>query len=114
MGVTAMTTLGARRWWALGAIVISLLTIGFDTTILNVPRPTLATAVNAGTDQLQWIVDSYVLVLAGLLLPMGVLGDRYGRKRLLLTGLALFGGASLFAVFSSGAGQLIAARAVMG
>jgi EmrB/QacA subfamily drug resistance transporter len=109
-----MSGLGAKRWWALVAIVLSILTIGFDTTILNVALPTLATAIDAGTDQLQWIVNAYVLVFAGLLLPMGVLGDRYGRKRLLLLGLALFGGASLLAVFAQNAGQLIAARAVMG
>src|SRR5215470_1558125 len=107
-------TSSPRRWWALIAIVLSVLTVGFDTTILNVALPTLATSLNAGSDDLQWIVNAYVLVFAGLLLPMGALGDRYGRKRLLLIGLALFGGASLFAVFSHNAGQLIAARSVMG
>jgi EmrB/QacA subfamily drug resistance transporter len=109
-----MSGLGAKRWWALVAIVLSILTVGFDSTILNVALPTLATSINASTDQLQWIVDAYVLVFAGLLLPMGVFGDRYGRKRLLLIGLALFGGASILAVFAGNAGQLIAARAVMG
>jgi EmrB/QacA subfamily drug resistance transporter len=109
-----MCALGAKRWWALVAIVLSILTIGFDTTILNVALPTLATSVGAGTDQLQWVLDAYVLVFAGLLLPMAVLGDRLGRKRLLLAGLALFGGASVLAVFADNAGQLIAARAVMG
>ncbi len=109
-----MSALGAKRWWALIAIVLSILTVGFDSTILNVALPTLATSINASTDQLQWIVDAYVLVFAGLLLPMGVLGDRYGRKRLLLIGLALFGGASILAVFAGNAEQLIAARAVMG
>jgi EmrB/QacA subfamily drug resistance transporter len=91
-----------------------VLTVGFDTTILNVALPTLATALNAGNDDLQWIVNAYVLVFAGLLLPMGALGDRYGRKRLLMTGLALFAGASLIAVFAGSAGQVIAARALMG
>src|SRR6185503_3497454 len=62
----------------------------------------------------QWIVDAYVLVFAGLILPMGALGDRYGRKRLLLLGLALFAASSLFAVFASGAAGVIAARAIMG
>ncbi|MEV8510982.1 MFS transporter [Dactylosporangium sp. NPDC051484] len=107
-------TFSPRRWWALIAIVLSVLTVGFDTTILNVALPTLATALNAGNDDLQWIVNAYVLVFAGLLLPMGALGDRYGRKRLLMTGLLLFAGASLIAVFASGAGQVIAARALMG
>ncbi|MER7001555.1 MFS transporter [Dactylosporangium sp. NPDC000555] len=107
-------TSSRRRWWALVAIVLSALTVGFDTTILNVALPTLATALNAGNDDLQWIVNAYVLVFAGLLLPMGALGDRYGRKRLLMAGLVLFAGSSLIAVFASGSGQVIAARALMG
>jgi len=110
----ATITSNPRRWWALVAIVLSILTVGFDTTILNVALPTLATALDAGNDQLQWIVDAYVLVFAGLLLPMGALGDRYGRKRLLMIGLLLFAGASLIAVFADNAGQVIGARALMG
>jgi EmrB/QacA subfamily drug resistance transporter len=109
-----MSGLGTRRWWALGALVLSLLTIGLDATILNVALPTLATELDAGTDGLQWMVDAYVLVFAGLLLPMGLLGDRYGRKRLLLAGLALFGAASIVATYAASTGQLIAARALMG
>jgi len=103
-----------RRWWALAALMLSMLTIGFDATILNVALPTLATALHAGTDGLQWIVDAYVLVFAGLLLPMGAIGDRYGRKRVILIGLALFGGASVVATYAAGTGTLIAARALMG
>jgi EmrB/QacA subfamily drug resistance transporter len=105
---------GVRRWWALAAIVLSLLTIGFDATILNVALPTLATEVPAGTDQLQWIVDAYLLVFAGLLLPMGALGDRFGRKRMLMLGLIIFAIASLGATWATSAGQLVAARAAMG
>ncbi|MER7279898.1 MFS transporter [Dactylosporangium sp. NPDC000244] len=107
-------TSSPRRWWALIAIVLSVLTVGFDTTILNVALPTLATALDAGSDDLQWIVNAYVLVFAGLLLPMGAMGDRYGRKRLLMIGLALFAGSSLVAVFAADALQVIAARALMG
>ncbi len=103
-----------RRWWALGALVLSILTIGLDATILNVALPTLATSVHATNSQLQWIVDAYVLVFAGLLLPAGALGDRYGRKRLMLVSLLLFGGSSALAAFTTDPGQLIAARAVMG
>jgi EmrB/QacA subfamily drug resistance transporter len=109
-----MITAGSRRWWALGAIILSVLTIGFDATILNVALPTLATALDASTGSLQWMVDAYVLVFAGLLLPMGALGDRYGRKRLLLIGLTLFGAASVLATYAGSTGPLIAARAVMG
>ncbi|WP_433052936.1 MFS transporter [Dactylosporangium sp. CS-033363] len=107
-------TSSPRRWWALVAIVLSVLTVGFDTTILNVALPTLATDLNAGSDDLQWIVNAYVLVFAGLLLPMGALGDRYGRKRLLMLGLGLFAASSLVAVFAQDAAQVIAARALMG
>jgi EmrB/QacA subfamily drug resistance transporter len=103
-----------RRWWALGALVLSILTIGLDATILNVALPTLATSVHATNSQLQWIVDAYVLVFAGLLLPAGALGDRYGRKRLMLVSLLLFGGSSAVAAFTTDPGQLIAMRAVMG
>ena len=67
-----------RRWWALAALVPGVLTIGFDLTILNVALPTIARELSVGTDALQWIVNSYVLVFAGLLLPAGVLGDRSG------------------------------------
>ncbi len=106
--------MNSRRGWALAALVLSVLTIGFDTTILNVALPTLGGAIHATNSQLQWIVDAYVLVFAGLLLPAGALGDRYGRKLLLMTGLALFGGASVLGAFVDSPGQLIAIRAAMG
>ncbi|WP_213451734.1 DHA2 family efflux MFS transporter permease subunit [Rhizomonospora bruguierae] len=106
--------LGARRWWALAALMLGMLTIGFDVTILNVALPTLATALHTGTDGLQWLVNAYTLVFAGLLLPLGALGDRYGRKRLMLLGLLLFGGASVVATYAGSVDALIAARAVMG
>jgi EmrB/QacA subfamily drug resistance transporter len=107
-------TSSPKRWWALVAIVLCTLTLGFDATILNVGLPTLATELSAGTSQLQWIVDAYVLVFAGLILPMGALGDRYGRKRMMLLGLALFAASSLFAMSAAGAPEVIAARAAMG
>lgn len=103
-----------RRWWALAAIIVAVLTIGFDATILNVALATLAADVHATNSQLQWMVDAYVLVFAGLMLPAGALADRYGRKRLMLIGLALFGLASVAAALTHNAGQLIAIRALMG
>jgi EmrB/QacA subfamily drug resistance transporter len=109
-----MVGLGARRWWALAALVLGVLTVGLDATVLNVALPTLAAALHADTAGLQWMVDAYILVFAGLLLPAGVLGDRYGRKRLLIVGLALFGAASAAATHAGSTGQLIAARSVMG
>ncbi|MFC7481765.1 MFS transporter [Luedemannella flava] len=105
---------GRGRWLALGAIVLCMLTLGFDGTILNVALPTLATELGAGVSELQWIVDAYILVFAGLLLPAGALADRVGRKRVLLAGLGLFGAASLVATYATSAGTLVGARALMG
>ena len=109
-----MSVPGVRRWWALAAIVLSALTIGFDATILNVALPTLATRIGADNSDLQWIVDSYILIFAGLLLPAGVLADRYGRKKAMLAGLALFAGASVVAMTAGGPTALIVARGLMG
>lgn len=107
-------TSGKSRWFALGAVVLCMLTFGFDGTILNVALPTLATELGADVGGLQWIVDAYILVLAGLLLPAGALADRIGRKRVLLAGLAIFGASSLLATYATSTGTLIGARAVMG
>jgi MFS transporter, DHA2 family, multidrug resistance protein len=109
-----MRTSEGRRWWALGALSLSVLVVGLDLTVLNLALPTVATDLHASTAQLQWIVDAYSLVLAALLLPAGLLGDRFGRKRLLLGALLLFGAASLACAYASSAGALIAARAVLG
>src|SRR5215470_19956623 len=85
----------ARRGKMLGVLSLSLLIIGLDNTILNVALPSLQDEFGASTSTLQWIVDSYLLVFAGLLLTAGTLGDRFGRKLALQLGLALFGGASM-------------------
>jgi len=103
-----------RRWATLGVLCISLLAIGLDHTILNVAMPSLARSLDATSGQLQWMVDSYVLVFAGLLLTAGNIGDRFGRRRALFLGLAVFGLASLWAAFTGSADQLIVARAAMG
>ena len=103
-----------RRWWTLGVLSLSLVIIGLDNTILNVAIPTLQRELGASASELQWMVDSYVLVFAGLLLTMGAIGDRFGRARLLFTGLILFGLASAYAAFTQSAVELIAARALMG
>ncbi|MFG1851245.1 MFS transporter [Actinomadura geliboluensis] len=104
----------ARRWIGLSALALSMLALGFDLTILNVALTTLSEELDASTSELQWIVDSYLLVFAAVLLPAGLLGDRLGRKRLLLAGLAVFGAASLAGAFAGGTGGVIAARAFMG
>lgn len=108
------TALDPRRWWALGAMALSLIVIGLDLTVLNVALPTLATDLGASTSQLQWFANAYTLVLAALLLPAGLLGDRFGQKRLLIGALLMFGAASAACAVSSSPGQLIAARAALG
>src|SRR5262245_62604039 len=103
-----------RRWQILAVLCISLFVIVMDNTIVNVALPTLARELDAGTSSLQWIVDAYTLVFAGLLLAAGGLGDRFGRKGALIVGLLVFGTFSAAGAFASGAGQLIGARAFMG
>jgi EmrB/QacA subfamily drug resistance transporter len=107
-------TIYRRRWATLGVLSLSLVIIGLDNTILNVALPTLVRELGATASQLQWMVDAYVLVFAGLLLTMGSLGDRFGRKLALNVGLVLFGLSSIAAAFADSANALIAARAVMG
>src|SRR5690242_16903925 len=102
-----------RRWWTLGVLCLSLLMIVVANASLNVALPTLSTDLHASSSSLQWIVDAYGLVFAGLLLTAGSLGDRFGRRLALNGGLVVFGLASLVAAFSGSAGALIAARAVM-
>lgn len=103
-----------RRWWTLGVLCISLVTIVMANASLNVALPTLAESLNTGASGLQWIVDAYSLVFAGLLLTAGSLGDRYGRRLALNGGLIVFGAASLFAALSTSSSAVIGARAVMG
>jgi MFS family permease len=104
----------ARRWKTLAVLALSLVIIGLDNTILNVALPSLQREFDASSSTLQWMVDAYLLVYAGLILTMGTLGDRFGRKLALQTGLALFGGGSLAVLAVGTSGQLIAVRAVMG
>jgi EmrB/QacA subfamily drug resistance transporter len=99
---------------ALVVLAFSLLVVTVDNTILNVALPTIREKLDASSSQLQWIVDSYLLVFAGLLLAAGSLGDRFGRKRTLFVGLGIFGAGSLLAAISSGSTELIASRALMG
>lgn len=104
----------ARRWKTLGVLSLSLVIIGLDTTILNVALPTLQDEFDASASKLQWMVDSYLLVFAGLLLVFGTLGDRFGRKLALQAGVSIFGLASLGALVADSADQVIAVRAAMG
>src|SRR5262245_1997935 len=109
-----MNALGARRWWALGALTLAVLAVGLDGTVLSVALPTLATDLHASTADLQWFVSGYTLVLAAALLPGGLLGDRYGRKRVLLGALAQFGAGSLACAYAPSSGTFIAARVLLG
>src|SRR5215217_3872192 len=104
----------ALRWKTLAVLSLSLVIIGLDNTILNVALPTLQDEFNASASKLQWMVDSYLLVFAGLLLVFGVLGDRFGRKRALQVGISIFGLASLGALVADSVDQVIAVRAAMG
>ena len=103
-----------RRWLVLGVMCLSLLLIVMDNTIVNVALPTLQRDLDASTTQLQWVVDAYILVFAGLLLTMGSLGDRFGRRGALAIGLSVMGTASILSSFANSADQLIATRALMG
>jgi len=104
----------ARRWWMLGVTCLSVLAVALDLTVLNNALPEISAALHAGTGDLQWIVDAYSLAFAGVMLAAGLAGDRYGRKRLLLAGLVVFLGASVWCALSASSGELIAARAALG
>ena len=102
------------RWLILAVLCLAQLTVVLDNTVLNVAIPALSTELGATTTDIQWIINAYALVQSGLLLTAGGAADRYGRRRMLLTGLVLFGVGSLAAALAQTAGQLVAARAGMG
>src|SRR5580658_1195402 len=93
---------------------LSLLVVVIDNTALNTALPTLARVLHAGTSSLQWITDAYTLCFAALLIPAGALGDRYGRRRSLIAGLAVFALGSTGASLTPSTGMLIGARVIMG
>src|SRR3954447_3424677 len=109
-----MQTAYDRRWWTLAVLSLSLLVISMDNTILNVALPTISSELGASSSQLQWIVDSYTLVFAGLLLVAGSLGDRFGRRLSLQIGLGVFLVGSVSAALAGSPNMLIASRALMG
>ncbi|WP_224387573.1 MFS transporter [Pseudonocardia sp. ICBG1293] len=105
---------GPRAWLALAVLAIPTLLVSIDNTVLGVALPELSAALRPDAATLLWVVDIYPLVLAGLLVTMGTLGDRIGRRRLLMVGVAGFGAVSLLAAFATSAAQLVAARALLG
>lgn len=109
-----MSQRSRNPWLGLVFVCVSLLVISLDNTILNVALPAISRELGASASELQWIVDSYILVFAAMLLTMGSIGDRLGRKRALQLGVAWFGVFSLMAALSTSVGMLIAARALLG
>ncbi len=105
---------GARRWWVLAVMSVGTLLVFLDDTVVNTALPQISVDLDASTSGLQWVIDAYVLVLAGLLLVCGSLGDRYGRKRVMTVGLVVFGLAAAGAALSTSIEQLIAMRALQG
>jgi len=103
-----------RRWAILGVLVVSLLIVVLDNTVLNIALPTIQRDLGASAGELVWAIDSYILAFAALLFTWGALGDRFGRKRILVIGLIIFGIASAASAFAETPAQLIAFRAVMG
>ncbi|MCX4747246.1 MFS transporter [Kitasatospora sp. NBC_01287] len=109
-----METRNPRRWWILIVLCLSSLVLVVDSMALTVAVPAMTRDIGASAQDTQWILDSYVLVFAGLLLTAGSLGDRFGRRKVMIIGLLLFGAASLAASFCANPGEVIAARVVMG
>ena len=103
-----------RRWWILMVLSLCLLLVAIDGTIVNVALSSIAIELSASTSELQWISEAYTLLLAGFLLSSGTLNDRFGSRRILIVGIAIFGSASLGAAFAPSPLILIGARAVMG
>lgn len=103
----------SRQWMTLMAILLVYIPVAIDATVLHVAAPTLSVALGSSGNELLWIIDIYSLVMAGMVLPMGALGDKIGFKRLLLLGSAIFGIASLCAALSPTSMTLIASRALL-
>src|SRR6266581_4426578 len=114
MRVMGARSAGARKWWALAGLSLAVLAVGLDATVLSVALPTLAVSLHASATDLQWFVSSYTLALAVGLLPGGLLGDRFGRKKMMIGALAVFGLGSLACAYSPNAGAFIAARTLLG
>lgn len=112
--VAIMNMTGTRRWWALGAMMLAVLAVGLDGTIISVALPTLATALHASESDLQWFTSGYLLVLAAAMLPAGLLGDRFGRKKVVAVALVLFGAGSAACAFAPTPAAFIAARMALG
>ena len=114
MSVVQVGGVGARKWWALAGLSLGVLAVGLDATVLAVALPTLAVSLHANATDLQWFVSAYTLALAVALLPGGLLGDRFGRRKVMIVALSVFGLGSLACAYSPNADVFIAARTVLG
>jgi MFS transporter, DHA2 family, multidrug resistance protein len=112
--IEARAAVGARKWWALSGLSLAVLAVGLDATVLSVALPTLAVSLHASATDLQWFVSSYTLALAVALLPGGLLGDRFGRKKMMTGALTVFGIGSLACAYSPNPAVFIAARTLLG
>lgn len=102
------------KWWALAAVSLSVLAVGIDGTVLSIALPTLAGVLHASESQLEWFSSGYLLMLAAAVLPVGLLGDRYGRKKVLLVSLVVFGAGSALCAYSTTPEEFLTARLLMG
>jgi len=109
-----MSGAGTRRWWALGAMSLAILAISLDATVLNLALPTLAGALKASESELQWFITAYTLALAAGMLPAGLLGDRFGRRKVAVVALAVFGAGSIACAVAPSPAWFIVARVVVG
>lgn len=109
-----MAGIRSKRWWVLAAFVPATLAIGLDATVLSVALPTLQSKLGASTSQAQWFFAAYTLVFAAAMVPGGMLGDRFGRKKLLLIALVIFGLGSLSCAYATSPAEFIGARVVLG
>src|SRR5918999_3655873 len=113
MSANEASRAGRREWVGLAVLALACLLYAMDLTVLNLAVPEISEDLQPTSVQLLWIVDIYGFVVAGSLITMGTLGDRIGRRRLLLIGAAFFGAASVLAAFSTSAEMLIATRALL-
>lgn len=109
-----MISTGSSKWWALAGLTLAVLAVGLDGTVLSVALPTLAGALHATETDLQWFTSGYLLVLAAMMLPMGLLGDRYGRKKVMVISLLLFGAGSAACAYAQTPAEFTAARFALG
>ena len=112
--MTAAQHQSARRWWALGAVFLTILCVGFDSTVLSVALPTLAKSLHASETDLQWFSSGYFLVLAATMLPAGLLGDRYGHKKVFLLSLGIFAIGSAGCAYSTSVAEFMVSRVLLG